>query len=546
MSGFTFVSENKKFSTPVSATSGPPTKPVPQETAYHKNIRWGEYIPGQGKKPLNVRSLTAKVPVAHLKVSDAQRATIECTYRPEANTSLSMSPIFDTAFSVDSDSKLQHFDHNQACKDAVFGRIPPIPIHPSVYVVALSQLCDGTTFSDILWWLLSHKDLCSLYSQYNRMKGITITDEPQACASKEDHFEACIATDKMNSAAWRYAHDSQIILDRIFGVCDSHLLLFTVMAVNENRKGVPVTFLLFSAPTGNKQSSSGYNASIISKLIGKWTESLNKCASLYGRTGVKFKPCCAITDTDLKERAALIIVFPDIWLLICRFHLRQSWIIRQRRTFGKVGLTMDELLQHPFLGGVIPTTNHLESFKGVLKHSYLRRWQKGGHRLHNGDDDSASVATDASSELESDSEDANTPVVIESHPQAAQNVAALGEQALARTLFELQEVRPKFSDLAQLDRLLDLPSMVPSQAMVPAQSCNAPVTSTTSPQGSPGSCSVLKWKELLPPSPEKVQKWCCAGPGFKPEASRARPWFQQARPSHLAGFTWLWLLAWDS
>ncbi|KAJ6596735.1 hypothetical protein B0H10DRAFT_1959950 [Mycena sp. CBHHK59/15] len=59
--------------------------------------------------------------------------------------------------------------------------------------------------------------------------------------------------------------------------------------------------------------------------LGKWTESLNKCAALYGMAGIKFKPCCAITDTDLKERAALTIVFVDIWLLICRFHLRQSW-----------------------------------------------------------------------------------------------------------------------------------------------------------------------------------------------------------------------------
>ncbi|KAJ6565954.1 hypothetical protein DFH09DRAFT_1314736 [Mycena vulgaris] len=243
------------------------------------------------------------------------------------------------------------------CKDALFTRIPPITIHPSVYAVALSQLRDGATFNDVrkkknrelfraraykdfptdlhtspFRWLLEHKDSCSLYRQYNRMKGIDVTDAPQVNvdewldptldkfnptlahaifhysrrAEKGDRFEACIATDEMNAAAWKYGHDSQIILDGTFGVCDSRVLLFIVMAVDENRKGVPVAFLLFSAPTGNKQSSAGYNTSIIAKLVGKWKESLNKY-------------------TDLKERAALILVFPDIWLLICRFHLRQSW-----------------------------------------------------------------------------------------------------------------------------------------------------------------------------------------------------------------------------
>ena len=33
------------------------------------------------------------------------------------------------------------------------------------------------------------------------------------------------------------------------------------------------------------------------------------------------------------------------------------------------------------LEGVLPTTNHLESFNGVLKRKHLRRWQRGGRRL---------------------------------------------------------------------------------------------------------------------------------------------------------------------
>jgi hypothetical protein len=40
---------------------------------------------------------------------------------------------------------------------------------------------------------------------------------------------------------------------------------------------------------------------------------------------VAFEPLVTLTDTDLKERGALILVFPRIWLLICKFHIHQSW-----------------------------------------------------------------------------------------------------------------------------------------------------------------------------------------------------------------------------
>lgn len=43
------------------------------------------------------------------------------------------------------------------------------------------------------------------------------------------------------------------------------------------------------------------------------------------REGEEFEVWVAITDTDLMERAALLLVFPHIILLICKFHLRQSW-----------------------------------------------------------------------------------------------------------------------------------------------------------------------------------------------------------------------------
>ncbi|KAJ7936975.1 hypothetical protein B0H13DRAFT_2431003 [Mycena leptocephala] len=410
-------------------------------------------------------------------------------------------------YAVDSHKILRirgYFHHNQACKEAEFTRIPPIPVHPSVYIVTLSQLRDGASFADVkkknrdlvtargykdfpvdlhaspYRWLLENWDSRSLYRQFSRMNGVKVTEKPQvnvdewldpespqynatiaevvfhysARAIKGERFEACIATDEMNAAAWKYGHENQIILDGTFGICDSRLLLFIVIVIDKNGKGVPVAFLMFSAPTGNKQSSSGYNTEILTKLIRTWKESLTGCASRHGFPSVVFCPCTCITDTDLKERGALFAVFPSIWLLICRFHLRQSWKNHRNKLLkGKSRLKIDlkhrlkrwedslvktqtiedartllaterELLTELGAGksilkaiehinyldgywttdnlwkswsdfgrkvaasllgcemdGVIPTTNHLESFNGVLKRKHLRRWQNGGRRI---------------------------------------------------------------------------------------------------------------------------------------------------------------------
>ncbi|KAJ7621812.1 hypothetical protein B0H17DRAFT_1290416 [Mycena rosella] len=95
-----------------------------------------------------------------------------------------------------------HLDHNQACKDALFTRIPSAPIHPSIYVVALSQLRDVLSATSIKrtaaffrrvptrisrristplpfddsW---SRKTRAPWGRQYNRMKGVDVTDAPQ-------------------------------------------------------------------------------------------------------------------------------------------------------------------------------------------------------------------------------------------------------------------------------------------------------------------------------------------------------------------------------
>lgn len=78
----------------------------------------------------------------------------------------------------------------------------------------------------------------------------------------------------MKDAAWKYAHRSQIIVDGTFGISSSKLLLFIVMGIDEEKRGVPLAFLLFSARADAKQSSSSYDSALLKRLLQMWTREM--------------------------------------------------------------------------------------------------------------------------------------------------------------------------------------------------------------------------------------------------------------------------------
>jgi hypothetical protein len=207
------------------------------------------------------------------------------------------------------------------------------------------QTVDPDT-SNIRYHLLP-SDNVVLYRKFSRQHGIDVRKQPQyniddwlnplspkfnpdiknaifhysARSEAGERFEACISTLEMSKAAFKYAHKSQLILDRTFGVCSSRLLLFIALAQDNDGKGVPIAFFLFLAPTGNCATHAGYNTAILCMLISSWKLHLTESSE----TGELFSPHVAITDTDTKERGALLDVWPNICLLICKFHLRQCW-----------------------------------------------------------------------------------------------------------------------------------------------------------------------------------------------------------------------------
>ncbi|TBU41155.1 hypothetical protein BD309DRAFT_982047 [Dichomitus squalens] len=118
------------------------------------------------------------------------------------------------------------------------------------------------------------------------------------------YYKPEIAQSVFHYAA-RAARDERfkLILDGTFGLCSSRLLLWIAMGVDESRSGTPVAMFLFSAPTGTKATHAGYNTKILTELLQTWRDWLD---DKRPRDQAPFAPYTAMTDTDMKERGALL------------------------------------------------------------------------------------------------------------------------------------------------------------------------------------------------------------------------------------------------
>ncbi|KAJ8085721.1 hypothetical protein PM082_004539 [Marasmius tenuissimus] len=80
----------------------------------------------------------------------------------------------------------------------------------------------------------------------------------------------------MKEMAWKYGHKKQVLLDGTFGICKKKMLLFILLGIDEDHHGVPLAFLLFSAPSGNKLTSSGYDSAILAKLLKSFKDGMEQ------------------------------------------------------------------------------------------------------------------------------------------------------------------------------------------------------------------------------------------------------------------------------
>src|SRR6202453_1850236 len=121
--------------------------------------------------------------------------------------------------------------------------------------------------------------------------------------------------------AWKYGHKHQMLMDGTFGTCTARVLTFILMAIDDNGKGIPVAFIIFTARKHAKAVHADYNGALLEMLLGQWKRGMGK----HPETGEEFEIAVANTDNDPRERHALSHNWSDVFLLLCRFHTWQSW-----------------------------------------------------------------------------------------------------------------------------------------------------------------------------------------------------------------------------
>ncbi|KAF5367007.1 hypothetical protein D9758_003847 [Tetrapyrgos nigripes] len=135
----------------------------------------------------------------------------------------------------------------------------------------------------------------------------------QAQAERGDQIKVCIATLEMDKA-----------------VMNERILMFIAMGIDENRKGLPIAIFLFSAPLGAQATHANYDREILYELLKSWKDHLEK------KFSTAFTPTCIITDTDVCKQNALICLWANIILLLCKFHVTQCWTnSRKAKVTGK-------------------------------------------------------------------------------------------------------------------------------------------------------------------------------------------------------------------
>lgn len=103
-------------------------------------------------------------------------------------------------------------------------------------------------------------------------------------------------------------------MDLIFGFSSSHVLLGILLAIDENKHRIPLSFILFSAQKDAKAVHADYNAELLNHLLEQFKFELG--TNVKGKV---FKIQVRNTDNDACK------------LIWCIFHIWQAWRNRLNR-----------------------------------------------------------------------------------------------------------------------------------------------------------------------------------------------------------------------
>jgi len=89
-------------------------------------------------------------------------------------------------------------------------------------------------------------------------------------------LEIAISTKSQRELAWSFGHENILLLDGTFGICNRKILFFILMILDQQRQGIPIAYFIFSPPSQNKCTSSGYDHKILKKFFQKFVIALGK------------------------------------------------------------------------------------------------------------------------------------------------------------------------------------------------------------------------------------------------------------------------------
>jgi hypothetical protein len=136
----------------------------------------------------------------------------------------------------------------------------------------------------------------------------------------DDQLILILSTPRQREMAWAYGHQKQMLLDGTFGVCSTCVLVFVLMAIDDQNVGIPVAAIIITPKKDAKAGHASYDGALLSHVLQHWKDGMGTNSA-----GEHFEIKVVNTDNDPQEWHGLQAVWSDIFLMLCMFHTWQSW-----------------------------------------------------------------------------------------------------------------------------------------------------------------------------------------------------------------------------
>ncbi|KAJ7926377.1 hypothetical protein B0H13DRAFT_1599629, partial [Mycena leptocephala] len=137
---------------------------------------------------------------------------------------------------------------------------------------------------------------------------------------KSERCSIILSTPEQRQFAWKFGHGKQMLMDLTFCVCNGRALLAILMILDDQNKGLPIAFILFTAKKDTKAVHADYDKVLLTEQLGFFKVGMGK-----NEAGEAFEPAAIGTDYDPRERHGCRSTWLKVLLLLCIFHIWQAW-----------------------------------------------------------------------------------------------------------------------------------------------------------------------------------------------------------------------------